>query len=114
MSATEFNINDLLPKLDPSDTFERGGLILKDGTVIEIDNDHVEEERDKAYVPDYAQLLPHIDNAIGTWHTHPGETSNLSAGDWETFVNWPDFFHVIIGTDGARKYIVKNGAVINA
>lgn len=39
-----------------------------------------------------------------TWHTHPGQDSNLSGEDYDMFYNWPDLMHFIIGLDGVRLY----------
>lgn len=100
---------DLLQFLTPGP--ERGGVILDDGTVVELAN-HATD--DNSYHPLAADLLPHVDRMTGTWHTHPGETANLSVGDAETFVMWPELTHYIVGTDGVRAYRVKNGGVINA
>lgn len=51
---------------------------------------------------------------MASWHTHPGGTANLSVEDWETFVQWPEQLHVIVGSDGIRWYAVKGSAVTNA
>jgi proteasome lid subunit RPN8/RPN11 len=97
--------------LSPEGTPERGGLLLNDGTIVEFTNHHPEPI--EGFTPDPFDVLPHLDAAIGTWHTHPGGTANLSAEDASTFVGWPTWRHAIIGTDGVRWYAVKHGAVIN-
>lgn len=92
---------------------ERGGLILDDLSLYELINTSEEPEAGAALdikVEDL-HLLP---RTIGTWHTHPNASANLSVGDSQTFVQWPAQIHAIVGTDGVRWYAVKNGAVINA
>lgn len=99
--------------LGEAETNERGGFILDDGSLFELLN--VSETPTEGASLDLAVEDVHIlDQAICTWHTHPGETANLSVGDADTFVQWPDYLHAIIGTDGIRWYGVKHGAVINA
>lgn len=102
--------NELLAKL--ADGPERGGLVLLDGTIVELTN--TAADPNEGFQPASTELVAYIDNAAATWHTHPGETANLSVEDWETFILWPNLQHLIIGTDGVRQYGVKNGAVINA
>lgn len=101
----------LLKKLAPGP--ERGGLILKGSRLIELTN--IAEKPEEGFLPQLtADLMGHFDVAIGTWHTHPGSSANLSAEDWSTFVQWPDMAHAIVGTDGVRWYAVAKGAVVNA
>lgn len=107
---TEELERDLLSRHSPGP--ERGGLVLDDGTVIELTN-LMDEPEDGALL-DPAELIQHEDRMVATWHTHPTTSANLSGMDWETFTNWPDQLHAIIGTDGIRWYRVKGRAVINA
>jgi proteasome lid subunit RPN8/RPN11 len=90
---------------------ERGGLILTTGEVIELANCSPDPEQ--GFMPDPLELLAHVDQAGATWHTHPDESANLSSEDFQTFILWPNLYHVIVGNDGTRWYAVKNGAVVN-
>ena len=101
--------DDLLKYLTPGP--ERGGVILVDGTVIELENISGDED---SYRLDPSDLLPHIDDLAGTWHTHPNATANLSVEDAETYLLWPDLTHYVVGTDGVRAYRVKGSLVVNA
>lgn len=92
--------NDALLQLLQGE-MERGGLILTDGTVVEIDN--LCQDPTEGYLPNTEQLVASIDDAAATWHTRPGATANLSVEDWETFVNWPDHLHAIVGTDRVSR-----------
>jgi hypothetical protein len=90
---------------------ERGGVVLDDGTIVELTNHSPDDD---GYAPDAADLLPYVDRLSGTWHTHPTTTANPSVEDAETFAMWPELTHYIVGTDGVRAYRIKHGAVINA
>jgi proteasome lid subunit RPN8/RPN11 len=104
---------ELIPLLDKfSEGLERGGVILSDGTLVELPNNA--EDPSFGYFTDVANLEPYEDDLWATWHTHPGATANLSVEDNETFVQWPDLLHAIVGTDGVRWYQVRKGAVLNA
>lgn len=92
---------------------ERGGLILAGNKLHEFEN--FSENPEEGFLPQLTvDDLPLLDAAIGTWHTHPDATANLSVEDWETFTSWPDWIHAIVGTDGVRWYRTENGAVVNA
>lgn len=89
---------------------ERVGLILRDGTNIELDN--ICASPNEGFEVRGADLLRYLNDATATWHTHPDETSNLSHGDYSSFLNLPDLLHHIVGTDGVTTYAVKNGKVV--
>lgn len=101
--------------LNPTDTEERCGLVMKDGSIVEIRN--IADDPKLGFRMDPAQLLEHIDNATGTWHTHPDADANLSGEDWNGFLAWPKLEHSIIGLqDGkivVRKYVVREGVVVS-
>lgn len=102
-----------LKKKLKADGPERGGLILKDKSLMEMEN--VAQDPSSGFVPNVT--LDHLDvleNCVGTWHTHPGQSANLSTEDWEAFSQWPNHVHAIVGTDGVRFYVVEKGAVLNA
>lgn len=103
----------LLGLLGEPGTPERGGFVLNDGSLMELANAS-DTPMEGAFLNPTPEQLQRLPDAIGTWHTHPGATANLSVGDFETFVGWPAMTHAIVGTDGVRWYAVKNNAVINA
>ena len=88
---------------------ERVGFVLEDGSLVEVEN--IAPDPDKAFLVCAEDVIKHED-AVATWHTHPSDTANLSAGDYETFVFFPDMLHFIVGTDGVRSYKVENGRVL--
>lgn len=102
-----------MPLLLPSLTgpAERVGLVLRDGSVIELPN--ISTLPEESFLVDPVDLLNHEDEMVATWHTHPRTPATLSGEDYQTFLMWPDLLHIIIGTDGVRGYKVVNGAVVN-
>lgn len=82
---------------------ERVGFILDNYSFIEVKNVATNPEEGFAVsgedIKEYA-----INNAIGTWHTHPNATSNLSGEDYTNFFVWDNLFHLIIGKDGVKLY----------
>jgi len=102
--------------LHKGDTEERCGLILKDGTVVDIPN--VADDPKTSFEMDLAAAIEHLDadTVAATWHTHPESDPNLSGEDYSCFLSWPDLEHVIVGIlDGktvVRRYRVEQGLVI--
>jgi proteasome lid subunit RPN8/RPN11 len=80
--------------------------------LVELEN--IAENPEENFVPDLIEAISIIDEAIGTWHTHPGALSDMSMDDQATFLRWPDLAHAIVGSDGIHWYSVRNGAVIHA
>lgn len=90
---------------------ERIGLILKDGSIVELEN--VANEPDRAFLFKADDLLRYEGSAWGSFHTHPNKSSNLSGLDYEGFKSWSSLKHFIIGNDGVACYIVTpNGEVM--
>lgn len=52
-------------------------------------------------------------DTIGTFHTHPGASSNLSYDDWLSFYNYPRLTHYICGEQGVMTYKVRDGVLLN-
>ena len=100
--------------LQPNDVDERCGLILKDGTIVEIEN--VAAVPDKSYKMNPVEVIKHADNIAATWHTHPDSDPNLSGADYTGFLGWPGLEHFIIGRRNGKvtvtKWIVENGLVL--
>lgn len=89
---------------------ERGGYITSDFEVIECENVHIEPLNNFALNFD---KLEELETAYGTFHTHVDKSSNLSKEDYDSFQNWPNLVHFIIGNDGISCYKVSDrGSVI--
>jgi proteasome lid subunit RPN8/RPN11 len=91
---------------------ERCGFILKTGEIVECEN--ICEQPTEGFDFRGEDLVLYTPVAAASWHTHPGEDSNLSAGDFHSFINWPELEHYIIGNDGVTKYVVADGDVLVA
>src|SRR3546814_13066179 len=92
------------------DGFEHCGLILTTGEIIELVN--VAEDPFESFEISDDDLIKYEDQAIASWHTHPGQSSQLSLSDYEGFLSYPDLQHHIIGNDGVTSYFIKNGKVV--
>lgn len=109
-------MNDKLLEYYSDEGPERVGIILWDGSgfdpeVIELRN--ISENPEQGFLlADKDLLLLDDPDVVGTWHTHPGVTGNLSVNDMEAFLAWPRLSHHIVGNDGVANYVVENGAVI--
>lgn len=105
------NFERIIPALRKKlcDGPERVGFILKTGKIVEVKN--VCHEAINGFEVSGEDLIKHQD-AVATWHTHPGQDSNLSTNDWYGFRNWPEWIHLIVGTDGVSAYRVEGGKVL--
>jgi proteasome lid subunit RPN8/RPN11 len=83
---------------------ERVGFVLKTGQIVEVPN--VCAEPEKGFLVRAEDLLKYEGKIAATWHTHPQGTAVLSVGDYDSFKNWPEWRHYIIGTDGVTEYYV--------
>jgi proteasome lid subunit RPN8/RPN11 len=90
---------------------ERVGFILKSGRAVEVDN--ICNEPAYGFDVRVEDLEKYEDRMVATWHTHPGGSSNLSADDFTTYLNWPHLSHYVVGKDGVRHFKVVNGALVN-
>lgn len=91
---------------------ERVGFILDNGDIVEVPN--ISDKPNESFSVSTNILSTYEDRMVATWHTHPGGSSNLSVEDLDGFLAWPDQRHYVIGEDGVRCYVVKDGAVLNA
>lgn len=100
----------LLSCLQPGDLNERVGFVSREGAIIEVEN--VCHDPVNGFEIRGEDLVTHGEEASATWHTHPGVDSNLSFGDYRSFLNYPTLTHYIVGTDGVTGYVVENGKVV--
>lgn len=89
---------------------ERVGFILRDETIVEVDNIAPNPENGFSVRAD--DIIRYEDEAIATWHTHPNSLANLSAEDYVGFRNYPLLRHYIVGKDGIRCFVVVNDTVV--
>lgn len=91
---------------------ERCGFVLTGDRIVELDN--VAEDPVADFMTRPEDVLEVIDDAIATWHTHPGISAELSVADYHSFIGFPGFTHYIVGADGVNEYYEKDGAILNA
>ena len=90
--------------------FERCGFVLKDGTIITLENTHptpsisflIQEEDFKTYA----------DKIAVVWHTHPTSLVNLSVADYQAFLSKPQYLHMIIGRTQYAVFQVEADVVL--
>lgn len=90
---------------------ERCGLILKDQSVVELENIH--EDPGRGFEIDEVEILVYLPELHGIWHTHPNSSSVLSGADKSYMLYWPEVDHWVVGNDGIRKYRTHGEAVID-
>jgi len=91
---------------------ERVGFILSDGKIVEVENVAADKKQGFSVKPE--DLIKYENEAVASWHTHPGASSNLSMDDYAAFVSWPDWKHYVIGIDGVSCFEVIDGVVVKA
>ena len=91
---------------------ERVGFVLDDGTIVEVEN--ICPDPENGFDVSGTDIIEYLDRSVATWHTHPGETNNLSVGDYNTFLSWPYHRHYIVGINGVREYYIEEGEVLVA
>ena len=89
---------------------ERVGFVLDTGEIVEVEN--ICEDAENGFEVRGSDLMLYIESAKATWHTHPGESCNPSKGDYQSFLNYPNLDHYIVGKDGISRHIVVDGRVI--
>ncbi|WP_152613159.1 MPN domain-containing protein [Inquilinus limosus] len=100
----------MLLQLHRPDGPERVGFILNGDKVVEVEN--IADKPNDAFQVRGEDLVRYEDDIVGTWHTHPFGTSQLSTEDYIAFLNYPMIEHWVIGRDGARCYKVQGRAIV--
>lgn len=90
---------------------ERCGLVLIDGSVVEIENKHELPANNFRMLSE--DILPYEGKITATWHTHLDGNFNLSLNDYECFTSLADLSHYIISSLGVAEYKIKNNELIN-
>lgn len=103
-------LEKLLSKYD--EEIEHIGFVLKNGKIVEVEN--ICDKPEEGFEVKGEDIALYALTAKATWHTHPKADFNLSANDFNMFLNWPELDHYIIGNNGIRKYAVEDGEVLIA
>ena len=109
MALSPLQVQTLLSKRDGK--VEACGLILKDGTIIDLVNVHASP--DQAFHIAAADVIKYELDMAATWHTHVGK-AYPSGADYVCFRNWSKLNHYIVGDDGLKCYNVEAGTVYEA
>lgn len=100
--------------LQPDDNEERCGVVLKDGTIVEIEN--LAEDKTNSFRMNPSAVLALLDMIEATWHTHPHSDPTLSGDDHACFTAWPGLIHHVIGRRNNEvkvlTYRVEGGLVV--
>ena len=88
---------------------EKCGFILKDGTVINLENKHPHPNLG-FLIPD-SDIDQYKDDIAAIWHSHPSNDVNLSVEDYAAFLRYPDYDHHIYGLNHMAAYYVRGDTV---
>lgn len=88
---------------------ERCGVILRDGTLVELPNLHPDPVNSYEMDPE-----EYLDRAWATWHTHPRTTGNLSSEDYLNFCTPPanTMVHFIVDSTLVWRYYWEDGRLL--
>ncbi len=81
---------------------ERVGFVLEH-QIIEIQN--MSQAPESSFMISANDRHQYDSQIRATWHTHPNQSCNLSGEDYESFMDWPEVYHFIIGNDGVKCYV---------
>lgn len=87
---------------------ERCGVILDDGSILELDNLHP--------MPTQGFRMPaealNSSNVVATWHTHPTTGPNLSVDDYRAFTAFPRLRHYVVAASEIWCYGMACGILL--
>lgn len=90
---------------------ERCGVVLLSGEIIELPNSS--SYPNNSFVISEADVEPYKATMAATWHTHPRGPHNLSIDDYNTFLELPNFSHLIITHRSVSQYQAQGDYVMN-
>ena len=87
------------------------GVILKDQTVIHVENKSANPYSTFEISEDDIQKTG-LENIEIFWHSHPNNDENLSLQDYRSFLQYPHHKHRIYTENGFAEYYVRRGFVM--
>lgn len=94
-----------LKELYKDDGLEVGGYIKNDNVVL-CENDSPNPLENFSFKMEDLIKINDEEGAVALFHTHPNGTAVMSKEDFKAFLNYPDFFHLIVGKDNLLCYKV--------
>lgn len=85
------------------------GVVLLDGTVVELKNHSPTPDRNLLIAR--AEVDELVKYAYASWHTHPANNVNLSGTDYRMFQSLPSLKHFIVTETRVRCFSVRNNKV---
>ena len=87
---------------------ERCGILLEGDQLIELPNLHPDPYNGFAMESHHLET----EGIIGTWHTHPATSANLSTEDYRLFIKYPNLKHYIISNVETWSFFVEDDALL--
>lgn len=69
------------------------------------------QAKEPAHDFEFALSELEAEGVIGTFHTHPATSANLSIADYWFFRQWSQMVHFVISEEEVRCYVVASGSV---
>lgn len=95
---------ETLQALYKDEGFEIGGYITPDNAVIVCENDSPNPVENFAFKMEDLEKINDEENVVALFHTHPNGTGVMSKQDFKAFLNYPQFFHLIVGKSEVLCY----------
>lgn len=97
---------ETLLSLYKDDGLELGGYVKDTGEVVICENDSPNPLENFSFKMDDLMKINDEEGTIALFHTHPNGTSAMTKQDFRAFVNYPNFYHLIVGKNGLLCYKV--------
>lgn len=99
-------IVETIQSLYSDEGLEKGGYVTEDGRVVVCDNDSPNPLENFSFKIEDLMIINDEEDIIALFHTHPNGTSAMTKQDFKAFVNYPNFYHLILGKNGLLCYKV--------
>lgn len=88
---------ETLRSLYKDDGYEVGGYINAENTVVVCENDSPNPLENFSFKMEDLESINDEEDVVALFHTHPNGTAAMTKQDFKAFLNYPDFFHLIVG-----------------
>lgn len=99
-----------LRRIFDQSTIEACGFVLKDGSLLQVDN--VAKNPEENFQVSEEDLDLYEAQAVATWHTHLNGTCNLSVEDYMCFLVFPQLEHYIYDGGRLATYTVQDNLIL--